>query len=642
MPEFSTLNEYAGDGSTTVWQISFTGGYLSREHVKVQVFDDLDFENGVPVNFSFISDYSISITPAVSVGKFIRIYRDTPTKVPIVDFSDGSVINERTLDQNAKQAVFALAEIKDRVDPLLADLSNADERFKGSPGGNVMAVGVFSAIQGMTIPVGVDAIRTTGPGASWYIAFNGTDALVLKHPLAITKTANGRYFRLSPEHLTLKAFGADPTGAVSAVPALRALIAYCGEPTFFPPWSPYAGGRAAYRIDCGVGTYKVDEEVSINGFVAHWRGGSSSSGGYAMGAATRFKCTFTGRFRLDRGDTGPLAGQVVSGADGSVFEGIVFEGSRGGYNLFTAHCTFRFEHTSCIGSGYHGLYIQASSGATDDYKGNASSNIIIGGDFSYNLGSGICSEGADANASRAIGFSAVDNSRYGVEDISFLGNHWDPVNLRSNQLGHIYIPNANATGGSMAGYEEGGSPLSHVGQNCLVVGGTRGSGYTYNSPYLYGRFGCVGANGVILERKSALNPSKLLTVSIATSFDAGQVFTTSIAGVPGDRNLRYIGNDLVWGNGQGANDIDHIITGVGTTYKFGRANPASYGVNMFRRGLSLGNRIWTDGLAAPTTGEHARGEIVWNYDPAAGGTLGWVCVQGGTPGVWKTFGNIAA
>lgn len=46
--------------------------------------------------------------------------------------------------------------------------------------------------------------------------------------------------------------------------------------------------------------------------------------------------------------------------------------------------------------------------------------------------------------------------------------------------------------------------------------------------------------------------------------------------------------------------------------------------------------------AAPVAGEHARGEIYFNVNPTAGGTVGWVCTTGGTPGTWKTFGAIAA
>ena len=45
--------------------------------------------------------------------------------------------------------------------------------------------------------------------------------------------------------------------------------------------------------------------------------------------------------------------------------------------------------------------------------------------------------------------------------------------------------------------------------------------------------------------------------------------------------------------------------------------------------------------AAPTSGVHARGDIYLNSAPAAGGFLGWVCVTGGTPGTFKTFGAIS-
>lgn len=46
--------------------------------------------------------------------------------------------------------------------------------------------------------------------------------------------------------------------------------------------------------------------------------------------------------------------------------------------------------------------------------------------------------------------------------------------------------------------------------------------------------------------------------------------------------------------------------------------------------------------AAPTVGTWPAGAIVLNSAPAAGGTLGWVCVTAGTPGTWKTFGAISA
>lgn len=55
-----------------------------------------------------------------------------------------------------------------------------------------------------------------------------------------------------------------------------------------------------------------------------------------------------------------------------------------------------------------------------------------------------------------------------------------------------------------------------------------------------------------------------------------------------------------------------------------------------------GNRRIQYGSAAPTTGTWAVGDIVYALTPTAGGTIGWVCTTAGTPGTWKTFGNIAA
>jgi hypothetical protein len=44
--------------------------------------------------------------------------------------------------------------------------------------------------------------------------------------------------------------------------------------------------------------------------------------------------------------------------------------------------------------------------------------------------------------------------------------------------------------------------------------------------------------------------------------------------------------------------------------------------------------------AAPSSGTHVQGEVVFNANPRAGGKLGWVCVIGGSPGTWKAFGTI--
>jgi len=64
----------------------------------------------------------------------------------------------------------------------------------------------------------------------------------------------------------------------------------------------------------------------------------------------------------------------------------------------------------------------------------------------------------------------------------------------------------------------------------------------------------------------------------------------------------------------------------------------------FPGGIFLGPYIsrMTAYSAAPSSGPWRQGDIVYNSAPSAGGTVGWVCVTGGTPGTWKTFGTITA
>ena len=48
------------------------------------------------------------------------------------------------------------------------------------------------------------------------------------------------------------------------------------------------------------------------------------------------------------------------------------------------------------------------------------------------------------------------------------------------------------------------------------------------------------------------------------------------------------------------------------------------------------------GTSAPDSGSYAKGDIVWNQNPNPTGYVGWICVREGTPGVWKSFGQISS
>jgi hypothetical protein len=56
--------------------------------------------------------------------------------------------------------------------------------------------------------------------------------------------------------------------------------------------------------------------------------------------------------------------------------------------------------------------------------------------------------------------------------------------------------------------------------------------------------------------------------------------------------------------------------------------------------MKMGNRLFANGDTAPTAGQYQKGDMVWNSNPREGGYVGWICLTGGNPGVWKPFGKI--
>lgn len=116
---YYSMNEYVTNGTQTEFEISFAGGYLSQDHVLAGIGDGKD-DNGDLINqeavsFTWVGPNQISITPAPEAGKLLRIYRSTPIDAPLTNFQDSAVITEEGLDNNAKQAVFLAAELRDRI-----------------------------------------------------------------------------------------------------------------------------------------------------------------------------------------------------------------------------------------------------------------------------------------------------------------------------------------------------------------------------------------------------------------------------------------------------------------------------------------------------------------------------------------------
>ena len=113
-----SIVKYVADGSTTEYSIPFD--YINREDVVVLVA-------GSAAPFNFINDATIQVSTTPVINAIVAIKRQT-SKVPLVDFTDGSTLFEADLDLANKQARFLAEEAVDRAANSI-ELSDADGRW---------------------------------------------------------------------------------------------------------------------------------------------------------------------------------------------------------------------------------------------------------------------------------------------------------------------------------------------------------------------------------------------------------------------------------------------------------------------------------------------------------------------------------
>jgi len=99
-----SYKQYPGDGTTDTFSITFS--YLNRDHIGVTV-------DGVATSFTFVTDFTVQITPVPAVSSVVEVRRITPRDKRIVDFSDGSMLGEIDLDDSALQSFFISQETLD-------------------------------------------------------------------------------------------------------------------------------------------------------------------------------------------------------------------------------------------------------------------------------------------------------------------------------------------------------------------------------------------------------------------------------------------------------------------------------------------------------------------------------------------------
>lgn len=348
--------------------------------------------------------------------------------------------------------------------------------------------------------------------------------------------------------------------------------------------------------------------------------------------------------------------------------------------------------------GEDGFHINCTAGSGGYAEGNANSFYLANCQAQYNRGSGFLTAGNDANAGTINSCSAISNGGCGFKEYSFLGNTYIQCHSRDNGVSDPTRGNG-ATGTCrhqadcyyvVAGQESAaGTTIPGTNNNvwrkfsghpeCRTW--SAGMSWTVGSPYATNPANVNGRNiflGCYAEGSQAPVQATYPTLILGGLLDEAQVVGSApwlrggqdaLSGPafhtqPVNSRFGFLGdaqNGRVmsgyfdgahtwrWGlksNGDFCLNIDNsdnpliaVPTAVGA-YAF----PVQLRTPVISDGNGdVGNgRAIVYGSAAPASGLHLQGEIVFNLTASAGGHAGWICTATGTPGTWKTFGAIAA
>lgn len=114
----NSMQEYPGNGTNGPWEFNFAGpspGYIDQSHVKAYRYDPSTGQT-YSQTLTFVGPNQVTTSDVIPTGQFVVVYRDTPKNAPLVDYTEGSVMDEANLDTSNEQAVYAAAEMIDRFD----------------------------------------------------------------------------------------------------------------------------------------------------------------------------------------------------------------------------------------------------------------------------------------------------------------------------------------------------------------------------------------------------------------------------------------------------------------------------------------------------------------------------------------------
>lgn len=174
------------------------------------------------------------------------------------------------------------------------------------------------------------------------------------------------------------------------------------------------------------------------------------------------------------------------------------------------------------------------------------------------------------------------------------------------------------------------------------------AGNTIHEPKRYGVI-VQDVIGAVLSGNTVVDPwmdsgTSSTMVEVTTLSTPADQLSVTLTGNTLVRAALVLGQDGIPATGSIAN-AGYIAPAGVTVYQSGNSYPLGTvfsgstvtHVDTTVRGI---RRVW--GTAPPTTGQWFRNDEIINGTRSAGGWMGWVCVEAGTPGTWRSYGAISA
>lgn len=339
---------------------------------------------------------------------------------------------------------------------------------------------------------------------------------------------------------------------------------------------------------------------------------------------------------------------LFPGAYASILENVQIQGNGGATaDGVVMRAGIEMRNSTVRGFSRYGVRIYASeAGGTNSTTGNANGWKLDTCLIRNNGSDGVYVDGNDANVGVAIRVSADNNGGWGFYDNSLIGNTYVGCDTSGNALGPMWSDRSSSRV-TLIGFWEDGGGLSTLGLNVMSFGGNGGNpspaskcfemtyGVALHAPFKHlNQKGAVTVGAQIGVDSTALAAMAFGATSESPTNDAWKLKFDSAYNV---WYLQYADSTLfqpiAYPNSTGA---------LWTAKKFtGSIFQNGYAVK--NQGSAYANaKVRMLGTAPPTTDTYEQGDIFYNSAPTAGGFIGWVCVAGGTPGTWKTFGAISA